>query len=92
MLGYTPLGLGLDIPWARAWTPPWAWAWTSPGSGPGHPLGMGLDTPQGLGLGTPLWTEFLTHACENITFPQLHLRTVIIKYIYLMLYRRLIKI
>ena len=26
----------------------------------------------------PLWTEFLTHACENITFPQLLLRTVII--------------
>ena len=27
----------------------------------------------------PLWTEFLTHACENITFPQLLLRTVMIK-------------
>ena len=26
---------------------------------------------------SPLWTEFLTHACENITFPQLLLRTVI---------------
>ena len=25
----------------------------------------------------PLWTEFLTHACENITFPQLLLRAVI---------------
>ena len=25
---------------------------------------------------TPLWTEFLTHACGNITFPQLRLRTV----------------
>ena len=25
----------------------------------------------------PLLTEFLTHACENITFPQLLLRTVI---------------
>ena len=24
---------------------------------------------------TPLWTEFLTHTCENITFPQM-LRTV----------------
>ena len=23
-----------------------------------------------------MWTEFLTHACENITFPQLLLRTV----------------
>ena len=20
----------------------------------------------------PLWTEFLTHACENVTLPQLH--------------------
>ena len=27
--------------------------------------------------GTPsLWTKFLTYACENITFPQLRLRTV----------------
>ena len=25
---------------------------------------------------TPLWTEFLTHAYENITFPQLLLRAV----------------
>ena len=25
---------------------------------------------------SPLWTEFLTHACKNITFPQLLLRTV----------------
>ena len=23
-----------------------------------------------------VWTEFLTHACQNITFPQLRLRTV----------------
>ena len=26
---------------------------------------------------TPFWTEFLTCACENITFPQLLLSTVI---------------
>ena len=26
-----------------------------------------------------LWTEFLTQACENITFPQLRLRTVKIR-------------
>ena len=26
----------------------------------------------------PLWTEFSTHTCENITFPQLLLRMVII--------------
>ena len=28
------------------------------------------------GVYTPLWTEFLTHACENIPFLQLLLRTV----------------
>ena len=52
----TPLGLGLD-------TPP----------------GMGLETPQpdpstsplDVGLETPPWTEFLTHASENITLRQL---------------------
>ena len=27
-------------------------------------------------------TQFLTHACENITFPQFRLRTVIIKFFY----------
>ena len=31
----------------------------------------------GGGVHLPLWTEFLTHICENITFPQLRLRTVI---------------
>ena len=36
----------------------------------------GLVSAQGV---TPLWTEFLTHACENITFPQLLLGTVINK-------------
>ena len=25
---------------------------------------------------SPLWTKFLTHACENVTFPLLRLRTV----------------
>ena len=30
-----------------------------------------------LGADGGVWTEFLTHACENITFPQLLLRTVI---------------
>ena len=29
----------------------------------------------------PPWTEFLTHACENITFPQLLLRMVIMFFI-----------
>ena len=30
-----------------------------------------------LGADGGVWTEFLTHGCENITFPQLLLRTVI---------------
>ena len=34
--------------------------------GPGNPLGPGT-----LRAGTPLWTEFLTHASENITWPQI---------------------
>ena len=34
--------------------------------------------PVHAGIHPPKWTEFLTHACENITFPQLLLRTVII--------------
>ena len=33
--------------------------------------------PGGVHLPHLLRTEFLTHACENITFPQLRLRTVI---------------
>ena len=39
-----------------------------------------VDTPRPRGRHTPPWTQFLTHACENITyitFPQLLLRTVI---------------
>ena len=31
----------------------------------------------------PQWTEFLTHACENITFPQLLLQTVTIGFSFL---------
>ena len=30
------------------------------------------------GIHTPPWIKFLTHACENITFPQLLLRAVTI--------------
>ena len=40
-------------------------------------LGGGGVYPGGSGRHPLLWTEFLTHACENITFPQLPLRTVI---------------
>ena len=38
----------------------------------------GVSAPVHAGIHTtpssPLWTEFLTHACENITFPQLRCR------------------
>ena len=63
---HLPLGLGLDTPWLDP---------------PTSPLGLGLDpppppdrpptSPLGLGLDVPPWTEFLTHASENITLPQL---------------------
>ena len=81
----TPWAWDWTPPWAWAWTPP------GPGHSPwpGHPLGLDtspLGRPPGPGPGhrpkwawtwtLPLWTEFLTHACENITFPQLRLRTV----------------
>ena len=36
----------------------------------------GVYIPACNGADEPPWTEFLTHACENITFPQLLLRTV----------------
>ena len=42
-------------------------SWYPPGGGV---LGEG-------GVRPALWTEFLTHACEYITFPQLLLRAVI---------------
>ena len=40
---------------------------------PGHKGRHPLD-PEA--LPSPMWTKFLTHACENITFPQLLLWTV----------------
>ena len=36
----------------------------------------GVSAYQGVSGRDPLWTEFFTHPFENITFPQLHLRTV----------------
>ena len=39
----------------------------------------GAVCPGGGMYTSPLWTEFLTQACENITFPQLRLRTVKMK-------------
>ena len=38
-------------------------------------MSAGGCLPRGM-YTSPLWTEFLTHTCENITFPQLSLRTV----------------
>ena len=37
------------------------------------PVHTGIHTPCPVyaGIDTPLWTEFLTHACKNITFLQL---------------------
>ena len=34
------------------------------------------------GVHLPQWTEFLTHVCENITFPQLCWRTVKMKCVF----------
>ena len=42
-----------------------------------HALGRGCLAQCILWYTPPRRTEFLTHACENITFPQLFLRTVI---------------
>ena len=53
-------------------------AWLGGGCVPGGGVafGQGGACPGGLCV-QPLWTEFLTHTCENITFVQLRLRTVI---------------
>ena len=57
MLGYTTSGVGLETP---------------PRCGPGNPPPQPEPptSPMGVGLEPP-WTEFLTHASENITLPQL---------------------
>ena len=36
----------------------------------------GVSAQEGVYTPPSLWTEFVTHACENITFPQLRPRTV----------------
>ena len=42
-----------------------------------NPVRAGIYTPSACwDTHFPPWTEFLTHTCENITFPQLRLRTV----------------
>ena len=49
-----------------------------PGGGvcPGGCLPRGVCPEGGCTSPPPPWTEFLTHACKNITFPQLLLRVV----------------
>ena len=42
-----------------------------------HALSRGVSAPVHAGIHSSPWTEFLTHACENITFSQLLLWTVI---------------
>ena len=73
-------------PLGRHPTPsPWAdtpWADFAPGQipPPGQytptQLHVGILTPAHCMLGYTPWTEEMTHACENITFPQLLLRAV----------------
>ena len=72
-----PLGVGLETPWPDPSTSPWVWAWRphiarplnlNPGCGPRDLQGMLGYHPHP----SPLpWTEFLTHASENITLPHL---------------------
>ena len=60
-------------------------------------LGGGCVFPGGVYLGgvyrgcthtPPLWTEFLTHACENITFSQLLLQAVINLYTIILFFEK----
>ena len=69
-----PPGVGLETPQPYPSTSPWVWAWRPP---PGQtpqppPLVWAWRPARHAGiLPLPLWTEFLTHASENITLPQL---------------------
>ena len=74
-----PLGVGLETPAAQTpQLPPWVWAWRParhaglPPPPPGYLQGMlGYHLQCMLGYyHPPMWTEFLTHASENITLPQ----------------------
>ena len=82
--GSASVHAGIDPPWVWAWRPPLVWAWRPPGQTPqlspwvwawkparhaGIPpsdaaMHAGIPPPP------PPWTEFLTHATENITLPQ----------------------
>ena len=48
MLGYTPLGVGLETPKCGPGDPQ-VWAW--------RPPSVGLETPPGVGLETPPWPD-----------------------------------
>ena len=54
-----------------------AWGCLPRGCVSQHTVGReGVSAPVHAGIHPALWTEFLTHACENITFPELLLQTV----------------
>ena len=87
MLGYTPgcgpgdpplqarslnfppeCGLGDPPPGQTPQLPPWVWAW-KPARHAGIPPSW--RPARHAGIPPPHWTEFLTHASENIILPQL---------------------
>ena len=79
----TALGMGLETPWVWAWRPPRCGP-GDPSDPSASPLGVGLESPLDTCKACwdttcnacwdtsppPLWTEFLTHASQNITLPQ----------------------
>ena len=77
-LNFPPPGCGPgDPPPGQTQLPPWVWAWR-PARYAGIPppgylqgmLGYYLQCMLGYHHPHPPWTEFLTHASENITLPQ----------------------
>ena len=69
-----PLSVGLETPQVWAWRPLRPLSFP-PGCGPGDPPGylqgmLGYHLQCMLEYQPPLWTEFLTHASQNITLPQ----------------------
>ena len=66
----SPLGVGLETPPGQTpQLPPWVWAWR-PARHAGIPPIPPRIPARHAGIPPPLWTEFLTHASENITLPQ----------------------
>ena len=64
----TPPGVGLETPQADPPTSPPGVGLETPHQTPQPPSRYGLGDPP---APPPTWTEFLTHASENITLPQL---------------------